>query len=116
VILISSGAALAGSPNGSDTIGVTVVPGTHVVSTPVAETSPNLLRRRNRGINLGPYWQGPVHKTVHVPGTYPVQDIDGDGKLDVVTSIYNETGDGQWHVVARDVGFTVFAAMPRRTG
>ncbi len=54
-------------------------------------------------------------KTIHSCTTYPVQDIDGDGKLDVVTSIYNETGDGQWHVVARD-GMTgnVLVDMPGR--
>jgi uncharacterized protein (TIGR03437 family) len=40
--------------------------------------------------------------TIHSPIAYPVQDIDGDGKLDIVTSIYNESGDSQWHVVARD--------------
>lgn len=42
-------------------------------------------------------------QTIHSPIAYPVQDIDGDGMLDIVTSIYNESGDGQWHVVARDV-------------
>ncbi|HLK63714.1 MAG TPA: hypothetical protein VKU19_09755 [Bryobacteraceae bacterium] len=41
-------------------------------------------------------------QTIHATTTYPVQDIDGDGILDVVTSIYNENGDKQWHVVARD--------------
>ena len=41
-------------------------------------------------------------QTIHSTVPYPVQDIDGDGILDVVTSIYNESGDGQWHVVARD--------------
>src|SRR5579871_985729 len=41
-------------------------------------------------------------QTIHATTTYPVQDINGDGILDVVTSIYNESGDGQWHVVARD--------------
>ncbi len=55
------------------------------------------------------------HRTVHVPGAYPVQDIDGDGKLDVVTSLYNETGDGQWHVVARDgMTGTVLLDQPQR--
>jgi uncharacterized protein (TIGR03437 family) len=56
-----------------------------------------------------------ARQTIHVPGAYPVQDIDGDGKLDVVTSIYNETGDGQWHVVARDgMTGTVLVDLPRR--
>ena len=40
--------------------------------------------------------------TIHSPIAYPVQDIDGNGKLDIVTSIYNESGDSRWHVVARD--------------
>ena len=43
-----------------------------------------------------------ARRTVHVSGAFPVQDIDGDGKYEIVTSIYNESGDGQWHVVARD--------------
>ncbi len=38
--------------------------------------------------------------TVHRPGASPVQDIDGDGELEIVTSIFNEAGDNRWHVVA----------------
>ena len=41
-------------------------------------------------------------KTLLHPGVDPVQDVDGDGHLDVVVSIFNETGDGKWHVVAFD--------------
>src|SRR5579872_3406744 len=41
-------------------------------------------------------------QTIHATTTYPVRDVNGDGILDVATSIYNESGDGQWHVVARD--------------
>ncbi len=39
---------------------------------------------------------------VHETGVSPVADIDGDGTLDIVTSIFNEHGDGQWHVVGFD--------------
>ncbi|MEQ1949718.1 MAG: VCBS repeat-containing protein, partial [Bryobacteraceae bacterium] len=56
-----------------------------------------------------------ARQTVHVTGASPVQDIDGDGKPDIVTSIYNETGDGQWHVVARDgMTGTVILDQPRQ--
>ena len=40
--------------------------------------------------------------TVLHPGTNPVQDIDGDGKLEIVLSIFNENDDNLWHVVAFD--------------
>ncbi len=54
-------------------------------------------------------------QTIHATTVYPVQDVNGDGILDVVTSIYNEKGDGQWHVVARD-GMTgkVLTDLPGR--
>jgi len=56
-----------------------------------------------------------ARQTVHVPGAYPVQDVDGDGKLEITTSIYNETGDGQWHVVTRDgMTGTVLLDQPQR--
>lgn len=32
----------------------------------------------------------------------PVQDIDGDGLPEIVVSVYNETGDERWHVLAFD--------------
>ena len=32
-----------------------------------------------------------ARQTVHVECANPVQDIDGDGKYEIVTSIYNET-------------------------
>ena len=39
---------------------------------------------------------------IHEPGASPVADINGDGAPDIVTSIFNEHGDGQWHVVGFD--------------
>lgn len=41
-------------------------------------------------------------ETVLHPGTNPVQDIDGDGKLEIIISIFNENGDNLWHVIAFD--------------
>lgn len=47
-------------------------------------------------------WERPIgDKTErrHVPLARPVQDVDGDGRLEIVTRIYNETGDGRWHTL-----------------
>ena len=41
-------------------------------------------------------------KTLFRPGAEPVQDIDGDGKMEIVVSQFNTTGDDKWHVVALD--------------
>jgi hypothetical protein len=49
-------------------------------------------------IAKGIYESTPVHET----GASPVADIDGDGTPDIVTSIFDEHGDGQWHVVGFD--------------
>ena len=32
----------------------------------------------------------------------PASDIDGDGGMEVVLNLYNDTGDGQWHLIVRD--------------
>lgn len=32
----------------------------------------------------------------------PASDIDGDGMMEVVLNLYNDTGDGQWHLIVRD--------------
>lgn len=32
----------------------------------------------------------------------PTADIDGDGRLEVMTTIYNDTGDGRWHLTFLD--------------
>lgn len=42
------------------------------------------------------------NSAVHETGVSPVGDIDGDGLPEIVTSIYNETGDGRWHVIGFD--------------
>lgn len=40
--------------------------------------------------------------TVLHPGVNPVQDVDGDGRPEIVVSVFNESGDNKWHVVALD--------------
>lgn len=60
----------------------------------------------NASGNLTTLWtrlieSSPVDKqTVHHPGVDPVQDITGDGVPEIVTSIFNESGDQKWHVMA----------------
>ncbi len=40
-------------------------------------------------------------QTIHNTGYDPLHDVNGDGIVDIVTSIFNETGDNRWHVVVR---------------
>lgn len=42
------------------------------------------------------------NKASHHTGVNPVSDIDGDGRPEIVSSIYNEDSDGEWHVVVLD--------------
>ena len=41
-----------------------------------------------------------LKKTMLKTGVLPVQDIDGDGRPEIVISLYNATGDGRWHTLA----------------
>jgi hypothetical protein len=41
-------------------------------------------------------------QTSHRPMAYPVRDVTGDGRPEIVTSIYNETGDQRWHLLVFD--------------
>ena len=41
-------------------------------------------------------------RTMHVYGPDPVGDIDGDGRLEVITSIFSQGNDDRWHVVVYD--------------
>jgi hypothetical protein len=52
-------------------------------------------------------------QTIHNTGYDPLHDVNGDGVVDIVTSIFNETGDNRWHVVVRS-GMTgqVIANVP----
>jgi hypothetical protein len=52
-------------------------------------------------------------KTIHNTGFDPLHDVNGDGVLDIVDSIYNESGDGRWHVVVRSgLNGAVLATLP----
>ena len=37
-------------------------------------------------------------QTILRPGVDPVQDVDGDGRPEIVVSIFNASGDDKWHV------------------
>src|SRR5439155_14138600 len=39
-------------------------------------------------------------ETIFRPGADPVQDVDGDGRPEIVVSLFNAAGDGRWHVQA----------------
>jgi len=41
-------------------------------------------------------------RTILHPGTNPVQDIDGDGKPEIVVSIFGDAGEPTWRVLALD--------------
>jgi outer membrane protein assembly factor BamB len=32
----------------------------------------------------------------------PAADVDGDGKLEILVNLYNNTGDGRWHIIVHD--------------
>lgn len=55
--------------------------------------------------NLVRLWDHPFDprlagkQTTHRPGAFPLRDITGDGMPEIVTSVYNETGDERWHVL-----------------
>ena len=41
-------------------------------------------------------------QTSHRPMAFPVRDVTGDGRPEIITSIYNETGDQRWHLLVFD--------------
>jgi hypothetical protein len=41
-------------------------------------------------------------QTAHRPAAFPVRDITGDGRPEIVTSAYNESGDEKWHTIVFD--------------
>lgn len=52
-------------------------------------------------------------QSIHQTGFDPLHDVNGDGVLDIVTSIFNETGDNRWHVVVRSgMNGAVLANLP----
>ncbi len=40
--------------------------------------------------------------TAHRPMAFPVRDITGDGRPEIVTSVYNESDDQKWHLLTLD--------------
>lgn len=38
-------------------------------------------------------------QTSHRPGAFPVIDVTGDGRPEIVTTVFNETGDRRWHML-----------------
>jgi len=52
----------------------------------------------HKNIELG---FGNPQKVLRV-GLDPVADVDGDGKLEVLVNLYNDTGDERWHVTVHD--------------
>ena len=41
-------------------------------------------------------------QTTHRPGAFPVRDVTGNNQLEIVSTVFNETGDNRWHVVVRN--------------
>jgi outer membrane protein assembly factor BamB len=62
----------------------------------------------NNGKKLSLLWRKEIEGTiVHKqkitrPGPNPIADIDGDGRTEITFNLYNDTGDGKWHVISYD--------------
>ena len=41
--------------------------------------------------------------TINTIGPDPIGDFDGDGRGEVVMNVFNETGDGRWHLLGYDL-------------
>jgi len=58
----------------------------------------------NAGGNLVKLWERVFDprlaskQTKHRPGAFPVRDVTGDGKPEIATSIFNDTGDQRWRI------------------
>jgi hypothetical protein len=71
---------------------------------------------QNDGDHLHTVWRRDIEDNIQSktriiqPGRNPSLDINGDGRIEIVVNLFNDTGDGQWHVVAFDAltGDTVF--------
>ena len=70
---------------------------------------------RNEGSDLRLLWRREIEKDIQSkniivrPGPNPVFDINGDGRKEIVFNLFNQSGDGKWHVMAYDalIGETV---------
>lgn len=64
--------------------------------------------RNNAGKSLSLAWSRfvaldyPAETVKLRPNTTSVADVNGDGKQELVLSIFNETGDGRWHTIVFD--------------
>jgi len=72
-----------------------------------------------RAGKLSVLWQRQIELDISNPqkvlrvGPDPVADVDGDGRLEVTVNLFNDAGDGRWHVTVHD-GMTgeVLADLP----
>lgn len=61
-----------------------------------------------RNGHLAVLWQRPIELDISNPrkvlrvGPEPVADVDGDGKLEVLVNLYNDSGDDRWHITIHD--------------
>jgi hypothetical protein len=62
----------------------------------------------NEGDHLRLLWRRDIEHDIQSkqriirPGPNPVLDINGDGRKEIIANLFNDTGDGKWHVVAWD--------------
>jgi len=63
---------------------------------------------KNEGDHLRLLWRRDIEDNIQSkrrivrPGPNPVLDINGDGRKEILFNLFNETGDGRWHVMAYD--------------
>ncbi|NUQ66191.1 MAG: VCBS repeat-containing protein, partial [Pirellulales bacterium] len=70
---------------------------------------------------LGVLWRRDIEQNIERRekwpqiGPCPVADVSGDGRLEIVVNLFNDTGDGQWHAVVLDAATgRAIADFPRR--
>jgi outer membrane protein assembly factor BamB len=62
----------------------------------------------NDGSNLKLLWRKEIELQIEAkqkilrPRWDSLQDLDGDGRFEVITNLYNDTGDKQWHLMVWD--------------
>ncbi|HKI71807.1 MAG TPA: VCBS repeat-containing protein, partial [Verrucomicrobiae bacterium] len=63
---------------------------------------------RNDGDQLRLLWRRELEKDIQSkniivrPGPNPVFDVNGDGRKEILFNLFNQSGDGKWHVMAYD--------------
>ena len=43
-----------------------------------------------------------INRTIHQVSARPMGDVTGDGFPEILTNVFNETGDGRWHLLVLD--------------